>query len=92
MVTACLTLSAAMAFVGVVSCGLPFVPPLAVVALSLGTLGSMAAITAVVLAWPRGNRVRSLVIAIGVLLIMLNGVAIWAGQLGRHLIDYFEGK
>lgn len=89
--TTCLTLSAAMGLVGVASCGIPFVRSFGKVAIVLGVLGIIAGIAGLWLAWPRGGRVRVLVILLGVLLLTLNGVAIWAGQSGKHLIDYLEG-
>lgn len=91
LLTTCLMLSAAMGIVGVASCGIPFVPPAGNVAIALGVLGMIAGITGMVLAWPRGGRIRVLFIVFGVLLLALNGIAIWAGQSGKHLIDYLEG-
>jgi hypothetical protein len=90
LVTTCLTLSAAMGLVGVASCGIPFVPPAGKVAIVLGALGIIASIAGMLLVWPRGGRIRVLFILFGVLLLTLNGITIWAGQLGKHLIDYIE--
>ncbi len=89
--TTCLMLSTAMCIVGVASCGIPFVPPAGKVAIALGVLGMIAGIAGMLLAWPRGGRIRVLFIVFGVLLLALNGIAICAGQLGKHLIDYLEG-
>ena len=91
LLTTCLTLSVALGVVGVASCGIPFVSPAGKVAIVLGVLGIVASIAGVLLAWPRGGRVRVLFILFGVLLLTLNGIAIWVGQLGKHLIDYIEG-
>jgi len=91
LLTTCLTLSAAMGIVGVASCGIPFVPPAGKVAIALGVLGIMAAIAGVLLAWPRGGHIQRLFILFGVLLLTLNGVAIWVSQSGKHLIDHLEG-
>lgn len=92
LLTTCLALSASLGFFGVASCGIPFVPPAEKVAIALGVLGIMAGIAGMLLAWPRGGRVRVLFILFGVLLLTLNGIAIWAGQSGKHLIDYIEGN
>ncbi len=51
----------------------------------------IAGIAGMVLAWPRGGRIRVLFIFFGVLLLALNGIAIWVGQSSKHLIDYLEG-
>lgn len=91
LLTTCLTLSAALGIVGVASCGIPFVPRAGKVAIALGVLGIVVGIAGVWLAWLRGGRIRVLFLFFGAVLITLNGFAIWAGQLGRHLIDYFEG-
>lgn len=90
LLTTCLTVSAAMGIVGIASCGIPFVPPAGKAAIALGVLGIIAAIAGMILAWPREGRTRVLFLIFGTLLLMLNGVAIWAGQLGKHLIDYLE--
>lgn len=92
LLTTCLALSTALGLAGIAGCGIPFVPPLGKVTIALGVNGAIAAIVGMILAWPRGGRTRVLFIILGVLLLALNGAAIWAGQLGRHLIDYFEGK
>lgn len=91
LLTTCLTLSAALGVIGVLSCGIPFVPPLGTVAIVLGISGIIAGLVGMWLAWPRGGRIRVLFILFGMLLLALNGVAIRAGQLGKHLIDYLEG-
>lgn len=91
LLTTCLTLSGALGVVGVLSCGIPFVPPAGKVAIALGVIGAIAAITGTIVAWPRGGRTRMAFIVFGVLLLALNGVAIWVGTLGKHLIDYLEG-
>jgi hypothetical protein len=80
-----------MGVVGVVSCGIPFVPSAGKAAIVLGVLGVIAAIAGMILAWPRAGRTRVSFVILGVLLLALNGVAIWAGRLGKHLIDYMEG-
>jgi hypothetical protein len=91
LLTTCLTLSAALGVVGTLSCGIPFVPPVGAVAIALGVMGAIPAVAAIILAWPRGGRIRVLFILFGMLLLTLNGVAIRAGQSGKHLIDYLEG-
>lgn len=84
-------LSAGLGLAGIASCGIPFVPPVSTLAIVLGILGGITALVPVVLAWPCGRRTRVLFIAIGAGLLLLNGAAVWAGRLGKHLIDYLEG-
>lgn len=87
VLTTCLISSTALGIVGVASCGIPFVPPVGKVAISLGILGIIVAMAGMILAWPRGGNTRMLFLIFGMLLLGLNSVAIWVGQLGKHLFD-----
>lgn len=84
-------LSAGLGLIAIASCGIPFVPPASTLAIVFGAMGCLAAVAAVVFAFLRGRTAKITFVAIGGVLLMLNGFAIYLGRLGKHLIDYLEG-
>lgn len=84
-------ISAGLGLIGIASCGIPFVPPASTLAIILGTMGGLAAITAMAFAFLSRRKTKLTFVVLGVVLLALNGLAISLGRLGKHLIDWLEG-
>ena len=91
LLTTCFTLSTALGIAGVVSCGIPFVPPVGKAGTVLVVLGIIPAIARMIPGWPRDGRTRVSLLTFGVSLLAFNSVASGAGQWSEHLIDYTDG-
>lgn len=83
-------ISAGLGFIAIASCGIPFVQPASTLAIILGSAGCLAAITAMIFAFLK-QRSKRMLLVIAVVLLTVNGFAIWFGRLGKHLIDFLEG-